>query len=738
MFGKKEIRKKYRKVKFQKNRKKSSIRKTYDKKYKKKIYSFSNKNNKKNKTIRILIKIISILFLFLFLSIKNEIFPHINRYIRQNQNKIDKNIIDNNIIDINNNNITDEILFYINRDIKINENNVIEIDNKIDILYYKNNIDFSNYKTDIKAIAIYLPNFYDIKGNNKNYNYLSFLEKINPIYKGHHQPRLRNFDNYLNNYNLDNISTIKKQIELAKSHGIYGFAIYYYWSNGKIIYDKPLNIIYENNNIEFNYMLIWKNENILNENNEILFEQKYDENNYDKFILDIQKYLNDKRYIKIEGKPVIGIFNYNNIPKLNEMISIWRKKSKDLGIGDIYIISCLYREKASKINDLKLFDAVYKSPPYDVEENKIIYNDKNNYSFYYGLFYSNIFDEDKIENFPIYRGSVLESDNSVINKKPRIYGEYNPEYFYLMNQILIKWIKDNYNEDNRFLFINAWNNYYEGTYLEPDEKFGYGSINALSKALFNLPYKTKKNNLEKLKKECLVAIHAHIFYEDLTNEIIDKINNIPVKFDLFITTTSPEKLESIQNFLKDKTKANNITTRVVYDTKEDVFPFLIQMKNFIFKYKYFCHIHSKKTKPSKYGNHWRRYLYANLLGDEELISEILSDFESYEKLGLIFPQNFYIWVPLTIDGGSKNEEYQNKLLGILYPGKNYNATRKYYDFPAGTMFWARTEAMSQIFQRDKINEILKDNYYPWVFERTLCYFVKINGFYYKKIFKYKY
>ena len=54
------------------------------------------------------------------------------------------------------------------------------------------------------------------------------------------------------------------------------------------------------------------------------------------------------------------------------------------------------------------------------------------------------------------------------------------------------------------------------------------------------------------------------------------------------------------------------------------------------------------------------------------------------------------------------------------------------------MFWARTEAMSQIFQRDKINEILKDKYYPWVFERTLCYFVKINGFYYKKIFKYKY
>ena len=131
-----------------------------------------------------------------------------------------------------------------------------------------------------------------------------------------------------------------------------------------------------------------------------------------------------------------------------------------------------------------------------------------------------------MQDFPIYKGSVLEWDNTLMDKNVKIYGEYNPELFYIMNKILIKWTKDNYNEQNRFIFINEWNNYYEGTYLEPDEKYGYCSINALSKALFNLSYRNTNYNLSKLKQECLIAVQAHIFYEDLVNEIINKTNNI--------------------------------------------------------------------------------------------------------------------------------------------------------------------------------------------------------------------
>jgi hypothetical protein len=156
----------------------------------------------------------------------------------------------------------------------------------------------------------------------------------------------------------------------------------------------------------------------------------------------------------------------------------------------------------------------------------------------------------KNENFPVYEGNMLEFDNSAITQNKEIYGEYSPELFYKINKLLIKNIKeDNNEESNRFIFINAWNNYYEGTYLEPDERYGYGAINALSKSLFNLPFKNPNYKLSKLMNNCLVAVHAHIYYQDLVKEIINKTNNIPIKFDLFISTNTKQKKKLIKNYV---------------------------------------------------------------------------------------------------------------------------------------------------------------------------------------------
>ena len=234
----------------------------------------------------------------------------------------------------------------------------LETDNKINLYFYENNIDYSNFTTDIKVLAIYLPNFYPInKGSiisNINYDSLKFLKNITPIYRGHHQPRKPD-KTYINNYNLEKNLVIKKQIELAQSHGIYGFAIYYYWFSGKTIFNRPLNIIY-NNKKNFHYMLIWRNEKVINENNEIILEEKYEENDLAKFIKDIKKYLIDKLYIRKDGKPMLGIYRPKVIPKLNENILKMRQKARELGIGEIFIISRLNPQNKDEKNIIKIFE----------------------------------------------------------------------------------------------------------------------------------------------------------------------------------------------------------------------------------------------------------------------------------------------------------------------------------------------------------------------------------------------
>jgi len=182
-------------------------------------------------------------------------------------------------------------------DIK-NEKIYIEVDNQFS--EYENNIDFSQYTTDIKVIALYLPQFHSIKEND-NWWGKGFTEWVNvkksiPLFKCHHQPRIPGDKlNYLGYYELINPNIIKKQVELAKSHGIYGFGIYYYWFSGKRLLEKPLDIYLNNKDIKFPFLLIWANENWTKrwdgKDKEILIKQEYKKEDPENFIKDIKKYL---------------------------------------------------------------------------------------------------------------------------------------------------------------------------------------------------------------------------------------------------------------------------------------------------------------------------------------------------------------------------------------------------------------------------------------------------------------
>jgi len=280
---------------------------------------------------------------------------------------------------------------------------------------------------------------------------------------------------------------------LAKSHGIYGFGIYYYWFSGKKLLEKPIDLFIKYSNIDFRFLLIWANENWTKKwdgrDKEIFVKQEYFPEDPINFIKDIKKYIMDKRYIKVNGRPILGIYEPNKIPNLPKTIQIWRKKSIELGIGEIFILICINDGKIQDFQNFNLFDAAYEFPPRTSFQKHRIPNKRT--LIYAEVLYNSYYFNDtniNISKLPFFRGLMLEWDNCPRNKYGTIFDHYSPEQFYMFNKIIIEWTNKHYNKDLRFIFINAWNEWGEGSYLEPDEKYGYASINSLSKAIFNLPY----------------------------------------------------------------------------------------------------------------------------------------------------------------------------------------------------------------------------------------------------------
>ena len=211
-----------------------------------------------------------------------------------------------------------------------------------------------------------------------------------------------------------------------------------------------------------------------------------------------------------------------------------------------------------------------------------------------------------------------------------------------------------------------------------------------------------------------------------------------MKFDLYISIISPENYNYLQNYIKNFSKANNFEILIVKNKGRDILPFLNQIKTKFRNYKYLCHIHSKKSKHSpKKGKSWRNYLYNNLLGNTNIVSEILSDFEANNKLGFIFPETYYKIIKFFFLLHKETKSWMDFLASKLF--KNCKLG-EFLDFPAGNMFWSKTGAIYQIF----INDMQK--YFPIEhnqikntimhgIERIWLYLVKYNHYKYKIIFK---
>lgn len=351
---------------------------------------------------------------------------------------------------------------------------------------------------DTKVIAWYLPQFHRIDANDK-YHGRGFTEWTNtskamPMFTGHYQPHIP-YD--LGYYSLNDEEVLDRQITLAKHYGIYGFSFYYYWFSGKRVMEKPLDYFLSHPELDVNFCVTWANENWSalwdGGNQELIYKQELNPEDDFLFAQDLFPYLRDSRYISIKGKKLLIIYRANMWEKtrVKLLLDNIRNEVEREGIGGLYIMLCNTFDFDENVCEWGA-DALVEFPPHGIVRNMppMRVNGYLNPNFNGFIRNAEQFISQKgylsVHNSEIYfRGIMAAWDNS-----PRkaytganIYINLNPNTFEQWLIDVMKESKEIHSKDEDFVFVNAWNEWAEGTHLEPDLKYGYANLAAVKNAL---------------------------------------------------------------------------------------------------------------------------------------------------------------------------------------------------------------------------------------------------------------
>ncbi len=340
--------------------------------------------------------------------------------------------------------------------------------------------------TDLKYLALYLPQFHCFPENDawwgEGFTEWTNVRPARPLFDGHYQPHIPSDD--LGYYDLKNVDVMVKQAGMAREYGIHGFCYYYYWFNGKTLMEQPLRQMLETPEVDIPFCLCWANHNWTRRwdgmDQEVLIEQTYDESTYTRFIDDLAPYFQDKRYIKVQGRHLLVIYQADHLKNAHGVAEIWKTHAREKYNIDLYLV-CAQQSSLVDPNEYHYDAAVDFTPKWRPEEllpqgqTPALYNPGLNSSFFdYGRnTLTSILRP--TEDYTLFRCVYMLWDNSPRRKNggANILLNATPEHFrnFLINT--------SYNacqeldSEERFVFINAWNEWAEGTHLEPCKKYGY-------------------------------------------------------------------------------------------------------------------------------------------------------------------------------------------------------------------------------------------------------------------------
>jgi hypothetical protein len=366
-----------------------------------------------------------------------------------------------------------------------------------------------------RAIAYYLPQYYPTPENNRwwgeGFTEWTNVAKAKPLFKGHEQPR---FPADLGYYDLRVAEVREEQAAIAKAYGVEGFMYYHYWfGNGKLLLEKPLQEVLRLKKPEFPFCLCWANQTWKGVwfgefTGKTLVEQTYPgKEDYEKHFYYLLPAFGDERYIRVDGKPVFNVYMPLDLPSIPEFVDTFQTLATKEGFPGLHLIASrcpfdwnpLQHGFSGVIGSESLCIHYWKHEIFKRENQwvgraKRFVNQKLGKELFVNgrkpqvIGFENIVDQlvtERAFDFDYYPCLIPNWDNTPrMGNKGRVFLNATPELFGKQLDKAIEKV-NHLPEERRFIFIKSWNEWAEGNYLEPDRKWGYAYLEQIKQRRFN-------------------------------------------------------------------------------------------------------------------------------------------------------------------------------------------------------------------------------------------------------------
>ena len=350
----------------------------------------------------------------------------------------------------------------------------------------------------LRLIAFYLPQFHPISENDmwwgKGFTEWTNVAKARPLFPGHHQPLV---PADLGLYDLRLAETREAQARLASQYGIEAFCYYHYWFAGRRILERPFDEVLASSRPDFPFCLCWANQSWTGiwhgAPNKVLIEQTYpgadDHRRHFDFLVQAFR---DRRYVRVEGKPLFVVYNPDELPEPIAATRLWRELALQAGLPGLFLVA---EHPAPEWDPAKSgFDAAvtvrlpprratldswatWKNPMRKLRYRAADWRRLPTIHRY----------EDAIEHMIPGRVAGIESFPCVIpnwDNTPRsasngmVLQGSTPEIFRRHLRRAIQRVAEAPKE-RRLVFVKSWNEWAEGNHLEPDQRYGRGYLEVI-------------------------------------------------------------------------------------------------------------------------------------------------------------------------------------------------------------------------------------------------------------------